>query len=188
MAWAVLGWAWWSCRALPTPKIPWFCGYYSHSSCGCVRHRGQLNPWGVCTKFPGRWRFPPQHIQEALRTAWFCSVLLKHENFDLELFKSEMMPWFQYQLFYPVKFHVLVIFNEEESKTKANKKGDRMTWADDFIFPCQEDVVKILNSRLPMDVPSLLCYLSVGKGSRVLWCIVTSSWTLQGQATNTRIP
>lgn len=53
---------------------------------------------------------------------WLCSVLLKYKNFDLKLLKSEMMLWLQYQLSYPVKFHVLVIFNEKESKTKTSKK------------------------------------------------------------------
>lgn len=58
----------------------------------------------------------------------------------------------------------------------------------DNLFPCHEDVVKIPDSRLPTDVASLLCFPSVGKGSRVPWCIVTRSWALQGQGTNTRIP
>lgn len=109
----------------------------------------------------------------------------------MKLLKSEVMLWFQYQLSYMVRFHVLVILNEKKSKKKASKKQNFLReteWLEaDASFPCQEDLVKIPHSRFPMDVASLL-FSSVEKGSRVHWSIVTRLWALQGQVRNTRIP
>lgn len=74
------------------------------------------------------------------------------------------MLWLQYQLSYPVRCHVLLIFNEKTSKKKDREKqiflGETERLEADASFPCQEDMVKIPDSRPPVDNASLLCFPS----------------------------